>query len=292
MKALVETTHISLKNILYATDFSETAEAALPYVSAIATKYASKVFAVYVKPPDSYSMVPPEGWLAYSQSSEGQITKEAASLDERLGGIPHEILIGEGDTWTLVSKVVREHDIDLLVMGTHGRTGIEKLMLGSVAEMIFRQATCPVLTVGPQASEHSNLHVGLRKLLYATDFSPEALAAAPFTISFAQTHQAHLTLLNVMKASETADTSESVQRMLLRALVPEDVHFASPPNFLIRHGEVADKILEVAKEIRADLIVLGVRGAQGRIGIATHLARPTAHKVLIQAPCPVLTVRG
>lgn len=291
MKALDSAARISLKNILYATDFSPTAEAALPYVSAIATKHASKVFAVYVKAPDSYAMVPPEAWLAFTQSTEEQIKKEAASLNERLRGIPHEILIGEGDTWSLVSKVIQEHDIDLLVMGTHGRTGIERLMLGSVAEMIFRQATCPVLTIGPHVSEHGNRHVGLRKLLYATDFTPESLAAAPLAFSFAQANQAHVTLLNVMETPKTRDTLESTRRML-HALVPEDAQVECAPKFVIRQGEVADKILEVAKEIRADLIVLGVRGAQGRIGIATHLARPTAHKVLIQAPCPVLTVRG
>jgi nucleotide-binding universal stress UspA family protein len=189
-----------LKNILYVTDFSPSAGAALPYLPAIATKYGSKVFAVHVKAPDSYVMVPPENYLALAKSTEEQIKKEAASLHERLGGIPHEILIGEGDTWSLISKVIQEHEIDLLVLGTHRRTGIEKLMLGSVAEMIFRQATCLVLTIGPHASEHGNRHGGLRKLLYATDFTPESLAAAPLELSFAQAHQANLTLLNVMES--------------------------------------------------------------------------------------------
>lgn len=291
MNTLETTNCISLKNILYATDFSPTAEAALPYVSAIATEFASKVFAVHVRVPDSYAMVPPENWLTLAQSAEEQIKKEAASLHKRLGGIPHEILIGEGDPWSLISEVIQKQEIDLLVLGTHGRTGIEKLMLGSVAEMIFRQATCPVLTIGPLASEYGNRHVGLRKLLCATDFTPESLAAAPFALSFAQAHHANLTLLNVMESPKTAGTLESTRRVL-QALVPEDVQLESPPKFVIRHGDVADKILEVAREIRADLIVLGVRSAEGRIGIATHIARPIAHRVLIQAPCPVLTVRG
>jgi nucleotide-binding universal stress UspA family protein len=292
MKTLDAATRISLKNILYATDFSPTAEAALPYVSAIATKYASKVFVVHVKAPDSYAMVPTDNWLVLAKSTEEEIKKEAASLHKRLGGIPHEILIGEGDTWSLISKVIQKQEIDLLVLGTHGRTGIEKFMLGSVAEMIFRQATCPVLTIGPHASEHGNRHVGLRKLLYATDFTPGSLAAAPFAFSFAQAHQADLTLLNVLEVPETASPQNEYARRLLKALVPEDAQLECTPKFVIRHGEAADKILEVAKEIRADLIMLGVRSAEGRIGIATHIARPTSHRVLIQAPCPVLTVRG
>ena len=134
-------------------------------------------------------------------------------------------------------------------------------------------------------------------MLWATDFTPESLAAAPLAFSLARHRHARLTLLNVLEGPAAEDL---VDRRLyvdstVRALqhqVPKDTSENCELNYEVREGLPSAEILKVARERGADLIVLGVRPATGRLGLATHLARPTAHRVVCKATCPVLTIRG
>jgi nucleotide-binding universal stress UspA family protein len=137
----------------------------------------------------------------------------------------------------------------------------------------------------------------MKEILYATDFSPESLAALPFAVSLAQEHQARLTLLHVVgqaKVGELVHAEQYAESTLrrLRALVPAEAEPWCEPNCRVEHGPEVEKIMEVANALGADLIVLGVRGAHGGVGAATHLLQSVAHQVVVQARCPVLTVRG
>jgi len=174
-----------------------------------------------------------------------------------------------------------------------------KLLLGSVAEEIFRRASVPVLTIGP--SVRKGVHSGGRfhRVLCPTDFTREAQAAAPFAVSMAQENQARLLLLHVMRdpddpraTEKTAQDSVANLMHQLYELVPQTAELCCRPEATLRFGSPSERILEVATEHDADLIVLGVRDAAGRLGAATHLERTTAHKVVAHAACPVLTVRG
>jgi len=140
----------------------------------------------------------------------------------------------------------------------------------------------------------------LDRVLFATDFSSESEAAVPYALSLAQENHAHLILLNVMRKIEGRNPAEvkafeaSVARTIdrLYQMVPSEAALYNPPEMVVEYGEGADRIVEVARERDADLIVLGVRNAAGHLGAATHLERATAHKVVvIHAACPVLTVR-
>jgi nucleotide-binding universal stress UspA family protein len=194
--------------------------------------------------------------------------------------------------------VVEENKIDLIVLGTRGRSGLAKFLLGSTAEEIFRKAPCPVLTVGPFSPHEPARHGEISEIVYATDFSPESVAAASYAISLAQEFQAHLTLLHVIENMhrETccAHPEELVNSSarLLHNLVPPEAELWCEPRFAIEEGTAAEKILDVAAQRKADLIVLGVRPPGGFPGAATHLPIATAHKVVCHATCPVLTVRG
>lgn len=297
MKAIDARTRVSLKNILFATDYSPAANAALPYVIGIARRYGSKVYAVHVRTPEVYGTALPESWPILAEAAEKLGQEEAAGLKKRLGDIPHEVVIGEGDVWGVVSRAIKEKDIDLLVLGTRGRTGLGKVLLGSVAEVIFRQSPCPVLTVGPRASQDAERLLEMKEILYPTDFTPECLAAAPYAISLAQEHQARLTLLHVIEKPAVGELVhpenyvESTQRRL-HELVSAEAELWCEPHVLVEQGAPADKVLEVAEKRHADLIVLGLRRPEGPIGVATHLVRATAHKIVSHAGCPVLTVRG
>jgi nucleotide-binding universal stress UspA family protein len=296
MKTLDARTRISLKNILYATDYSPAARAALPYALGIAQRYDSTVYVVHVRTPEVCAMAPIETWPALAEAAQKQEREEIAALQQQLGGFPHQVWIGEGDIWGVISRTIRENEINLLVIGTRGRTGLEKALLGSVAEQILRQATCPVLTVGPHASPDAEQSLEMREILCATDFSPESLAAVPYAVSLAQEHEAQLSLLYVLDRADATilhpELSAASLLHRLHELIPAEAELWCHPKCFVKHGSPTDQILELAKTRHADLIVLGVRRAEGHWGASTHLPWSTAHKVVSQAGCPVLTVRG
>jgi nucleotide-binding universal stress UspA family protein len=296
MNATGTRTRLSLKNILYATDFSPAAEAALPYVKGIARQYGATVHAVHVRFRDTYPIVGPEALPQIVTAAEEQAKFEEQQLHEMLADVPHDVSVSAGDLWPTIFEKVRQQNIDMIVIGTRGRTGVARAILGSVAEEIFRRAPCPVLTVGPHISRDTERRLEMKEILCAIDFSPESLSALPYAVSLAQEHQARLTLLDVVGEQKVGELvhpenyKESTERRL-RDLVPPEALSWCEPNFRVEQGPAAEMIIEVAIALGADLIVLGVRNMAGHVGAATHLLRRTAHRVVIEAECPVLTVR-
>jgi len=287
-------TKIGFKNVLFATDFSPVSRTALPFAESVARRYGSKLIAAHAISPGETRMVPTEAWGACQQAIEDGARQEMNGLDVRLTAIPHEVVIRHGMIWDVLSELIEEKDADLLIMGTHGRSGIGRLLMGSVAEEVFRQVAGPVLTIGPGVAAHAAPQAEFKEIVFATDFSLGSLAAAPYALSLAQEFQARLTLVHVVaEAGELVHGSAipECERILadLRAIVPLDAEMWCRPECDVRFGVPAAGILEVAAEKRADLIVLGVRS--GHVGAATHALAATAHSVLSCAPCPVLTVR-
>jgi len=288
---------IQLKNILYATDFSRAADAAFPYAAEFARRFGAKFYAVHVRTGENYLLAAPEPWSTTNAEYEKQENALREVLRNDLPNIATEVLTAEGGVWLVLESVIDEKKIDLLVLGTRGRTGIGKFFLGSVAEEVVRRAPCPVLTVGPHAPSEPPREGRFREILYATDFSEESLAAAPYAISLAQEHQTHLTLLHVIEKPGVPDfirpdelEADVIRRM--QDLIPEKAELWREPRYAVREGKPAEAILEVAKKQKSDLIVLGVRKPEGIPGGASHLPIAVAHKVIAHAVCPVLTVRG
>jgi nucleotide-binding universal stress UspA family protein len=280
------------KNILFATDLSASAEKALPYAVDLARRYDSTVYAVHVYQPDFFPVAAPYLVSETAQAEENLREEGKRELEKKLNGLSHELVFLEGAVWMNLSKITTEKDINLIVIGTHGRARIEKAAMGSVAEEIFRQATCPVLTVGPhvQREDKPAPAVELNRILYATDFSPESLAAAPYAISLAAEHRAQLILMHAIQKLDTAQINSAFQT--LRDVVPLGTWLALQPRYVVERGVPDKTILGIAARHNADLIVLGVRSAKNHLVAATHFASSTAYKVITQAECPVLTIRG
>ena len=295
MSATVARTRISLRNILYATDFSTAAGKALPYVLGMAKCYGAKVHALSVQSPYPV-IVGPEAMPEIMEATARQAELDAQELHQMLADVQHDVCVCQAELWPTITDTLRKQNIDLIVIGTRGRSGAGRALLGSVAEEIFRFAPCPVLTVGPHISRDTGRRLEMKEILYATDFSPESLSAVPYALSLAQEHQARLTILHVLGKEEVGELVharnyvESTLRRL-RELVPVEVQPWCELRFRVEQGPVAEKILEVAIALGADLIVLGVRGAGGHVGVVTHLLRSIAHQVVTQAECPVFTVR-
>jgi nucleotide-binding universal stress UspA family protein len=304
-------TVVAIQNILFATDFSEVSEAALPYVTALSLRYGSTVHLAHVLPEVTFvrpSPVDPALFGSIYEQAHSGAQERIQRLADRLKGFPHETYIRHGRVSDVLSEIIREQEIDLLVLGTHGRTGLGKLVMGSVAEEIFRQAACPVLTVGPrvagvetvmEARHYRDLppvQIKFRRILYATDFQPESAKAVSHATSLAREFQAQMTLLHVIEdygdhLHERPGPIDTALRKL-EELIPDEAGLRYRPEFIAQFGVPAELILQTAAEYDADLIVLGVRSAAGHIGAATHFGGSTAHKVVVGANCPVLTVRG
>jgi nucleotide-binding universal stress UspA family protein len=297
MEAVQARTRIELKSILFATDFSLAENAAVPFVTQIARRYGAKVCGVHVNTFNNYAALASDAWPVIAEAAERMAKDDARLLNEQLRGIDHEVVVGEGNVWGFVSKLIKEKEIDLIVLGTRGRTGIGKALLGSVAEEILRQAPCPVLTTGPHVTATPAQVAEVREIVYATDLAVDFPAAAPYAISLAQENQAHLVLLYVIEDPKTGELVQSrdvIKTKLreLRELVPNEAELWCEPACLVEQGDAAEKILAVAERRHADVIVLGARPAKGLLGPGTHLNAGTVHKVVSKAKCPVLTVRG
>jgi len=296
MKVLENRTRMEIKNVLFPTDFSPAADGAIPYVSEIVRRFGARLYALYVRPPVINPMTEPASWPALERAAMAEAKAQRQSLLEAFLGIKPEVMIEEGDFWQILKSIIEQQRIDLIVLGTRGRSGAAKFFLGSKAEEIFREAPCAVLTIGPYS--HTKPQRGeFTEILYATDFSPSSAGAVAYAISLAQEFQAHLTLLHVIadeKAGDLVHAAEltgSAERLLRRFVSPE-AEIWCEPHFAVERGPAAEKILEVAKQKKADLIVLGVRQPSGFPGAATHLPIAIAHQVVSRAECPVLTVRG
>ncbi len=296
MKALETVTRISLKNILYTTDFSPTAEAAAPYAWELSKRYGAKVIALHVRPLESNGMVPPEAWAAVHEANELQAKQQAGHLKALFRGVENEVEVTEGAIWDEISRTIEEKEVDLLVTGTHGREGLGKMVMGSHAENILRHSPVPVLVVGPYVRSGPETTTRMKRILFATDFSEASLAALPHALSLAEENQAELDILRVVspqKSGELVNPSElkdaTVRQM--KQLVPMEAEAWCKPQYLTEVGEPAQKILQVAELSKADLIVLGVKRVYRALGV-THNPWTIAHKIIAEARCPVLTVRS
>src|SRR5579863_5563940 len=282
---------VTFDNILFATDFSKQSNIALPFALSIAHRYGSKIFAAHVLAPPPLGNFPPIEVQALAAQALREAHNSVEELARRLGAIPHEAMLRKGDIWDELSAITKGKNIDLIVLGTHGRAGVSKLLMGSIAERIFRQSTCPVLTVGPNVSGEPGSVADIHAILCPIDFTAESLAAFPYAVSLAQENQARLYLMNVVP-TPVLDSEAASLKARLKGLVPPEAKLWCEPKAFVDSGEPGDRILEEAEELGVDLIVLGIRPVSRLAGTRTHMGMATAYKVVSGAICPVLSVRG
>jgi nucleotide-binding universal stress UspA family protein len=285
MPASYSSSPLRLDNVLVATDFSAASQQAVLYATAIARRHSSKLFVAHVVTSRSENDLM-DGWRAGHAEINEQL------FANRLDGIQHELIVKSGDIWQVLSRLIAEKGIDLIVVGTRGRTGLRKFILGSVAETIFRQAPCPVLTVGPNIA-NQNPEVGPERILAATGFAAHSLFSVGYALRLAQDLHSSLALVHVVTDGNARPDDKDrtkVERLArLRALIPADADLASEPFFFVEFGSAPEKILETAAAWSANLIVLGLRHVQEAFRGEKTWAR--AYEIVSKANCPVLTVR-
>ena len=284
---------ISLRNILWATDFSPSSETALSYASALARRHGSKLYAAHVINirTDYFGPGIPLTRLQMAERETARRMSEVAH-SEGLRGIEYEHAVGLGETTDVLVRMAEDFDIDLMVLGTEGRKGIEKALMGSVAEEIIRSSPSPVLTIGPGVPVHPTENVELKRIICVTDFSPQSLVAVRLGLAWAREHSASVVLLHISEgcaagAMDEGGRSGGAMKRLLESAIPASELAASGVEIRVEFGSAAEWILRIAEENAADLLVLGARRIEVLGG---RLPRGTIYKVLREALCPLLTV--
>jgi len=292
MESVATLSRVAISRVLLATDFSTEAQSALAWALLLSKRYGSRLFLTYAVPPDAGTRGV-EIQVPLHEMMQSNAERQVALLEQtpELRSLPHEVIMRSGEPWQVLSQVASEENVDLIVMGTHGRRGFSTLFLGSTAEAAIRHARCPVLTVGPHVQPMSSDR--LAHILYATDFSEGSLHALNYALALAEEDRSELTMLHIIESSP-ASKAELVQwihddRERLGELIPPDFDLAHKPDIEVEVGAPAEEIVRMAASRNVSLIVMGARpdGA-----VVTHLPWTTLHHVLQQASCPVLTVRG
>ena len=299
---------IHLKSILVATDFSSASQKALRHALSIARHYGAKLYVMHVVSSLGLTMNGPDAVTAATTAAQRDAMLAERKLVEsgELRDLRHHVIVRPGDVWNELQAEITQQAIDLVVVGTRGRTGLKRLVLGSVAEKIFRNACCRVLTVGPGSPADAHLEPdGMdRSLLFATDFSDTSLRALPYAISLANQRASNLVLLHVLSPVPkieggryyTADdvvemrgAAEANARKHLEQLIA-NVPLAMEPQFRVNFGDPAEGILRATGALNTEILVMGLR-CRNHVGTTSHLPWSTAYDVVCNAACPVLTVR-
>lgn len=300
---------VEFAHILCPTDLSESSRRPLTYAAALARWYRAQLTVLYVVP--TFDPMPVRSGsldgpvqTVYPVSREEVLEELRRVVNEAGAGSPDATLATEaGDpSRTIVDQalVVRA---DLVVMGTHGRSGSERFMVGSVAERVVRTAPCPVLTVPPHVTATLPADVRFKSILCPMDFSPSALQAFGFALDLARQADGAVTVLHVIewltdeepRAHAHFNVPEYRQHLIddarqrVRTLISEESTTWSALQDVVVLGRAHREILRIAGDVQADLIVMG---AQGRSGVGLALFGSTTHQVVRAAECPVLTVRA
>ena len=300
---------MNIARILCPTDFSDASAHAVDLATLIAGWYKARIAALHVV---STAVVLPEFSLSPSGSVDDASlsalrSATAGNFTQASGaGVGVDVFLEVGSPAALILDKAASLPADLIVMGTHGTSGFQHLMLGSVTERVLRKAVCPVLTVPPRA--HATSQIPFSRLLCAIDFSESSLAALQFALSLAEESDARLTMLHVLEwpweepppprledlpveqgaaLGEYRRYRETMALKQLETLVPASTRL-SPPLRRLSHGKPHVQILELAKDEGSDLIVIGVHG---RNPVDMMVFGSTTNQVVRRATCPVLTLR-
>lgn len=291
MPTVPQVSRLCLKNILFPTDLSDDSRAALPFARALADIYGSTIQFAYCIPPEPRQMVvtdvvPAQDNLVW-QNARDRITKFAAQC---FLPTAYKTLVDRGDLSDVIPAIISEHGIDMVVLATHGRRGMSKIIFGSAAEQIYRSAPCPVLAVGPKVRNSKDWR--LRRILCPVDVSEDPEPVLHYAVSLAEENQCEFIVLQAIPLVpwQHRESMAKHARLALESLIPEQAKNWCVPQVAIRWEHPVEAIVREAQERESDLIVMSVHKARA-VPWSSHLPWPVASEVVGGAPCPVLTVR-
>jgi nucleotide-binding universal stress UspA family protein len=292
---------LTLTHILCPTDFSEVSAAAEGVATALARHYEATLHLLHVDPPtpllSPYGEMPVDVRLFEDQRVQAEQDLATARDRARAAGVAADAEVRGGHPVREILALADDLPADLIVLGTHGRGGVEHLLLGSVAEKVMRKASCPVMIVPASAAGHSGARFS--RILCPVDGSASSADAVAYAVSLARETDGRLILLSVVEIVPTSGEfggldGDEYRRLgtthaktLLQEAVPADVREWCTVEEVIATGKASDRILATAATHDADVVVMGVRG-RGAIDLMAFGS--TTNEVIRRATCPVLAV--
>jgi nucleotide-binding universal stress UspA family protein len=281
---------VAFNRILFATDLCPTSEAAATYAAALARRYSANleitnVIDLSITVPSIDTIMQP---ALETIRHATEVGLQRLAID--LYGVKVKTNVIEGFLPAdLILCEALKSTADLIVVGTSSRRGLKRLLLGSIAEEVIRKAPCPVLTVGPHVHPASAEPLSFRRIIYATDFTPQAVKAAKYAVALSQDLGADLYLVHVVSPAEEMEhySPSAISAASLRRIIPESAYDWCNPKCVVEHGEAAHAILSLAARVEADLIVLGARKASFWLSYVKPGLTPA---LIAEARCPVLTI--
>lgn len=296
---------IHIRRILCTTDFSVCSGKTVPYAVALAREYGAELFVCHVvdlPPASSFgeTLLDPEVYWADALREAGERI-ETLMQDVPLAWEP---LVLGGSVAESVARMAEEKEVDLVVTATHGRSGLQRLFLGSVSEKLMRTLPCPILvTRSPEHEVPGDVKESIRfnRILVGCDFSPDSDLAFRHALSLAQEFQSEIHMAHVIEPQAYRDithpspSTEEARSALrdeleekLYAMIPEEALNWCEPRTILLAGQPYEELVKHAVLHKMDLMALGFRG---RGLVETLLVGSTTARVVRQAPCPVLSVR-
>jgi nucleotide-binding universal stress UspA family protein len=290
-----------IESILCPVDFSEFSVNAYEYAQSLAWHYKAALFLQHVLYPLHSSFA---AYGSDTDSYEKGCRQLRADAEEKLQEfvrrharteIRPQCVVQDGWVTDLILSLAEARAVNLIVMGTHGLRGIDRLMVGSVTERVLRRARCPVLAVRKPAhhvisSVQDPEPVHLRKMLLCADFSDHAHRASEYAVSMAKEYGAELTLLHVLedvpRSTDLESATEKVAKQLKESIAPK-TREGCIVKVLVRIGKPYQQIIQLALEAQTDLVIMGVRG---RGALDTAIFGSTTYRVIQLGSCPVLAV--
>jgi nucleotide-binding universal stress UspA family protein len=291
---------LKINRILCPIDFSEFSELAYDYAQSLAWRYQATLLLEHVTetlPPMYPYYAFPNAYVEISQElrthAEQQL-QEFAKTHARHGVQP-ECSVHDGVVANVILDLAEALAVSLIVMGTHGLRGIERVMLGSITDKVLRKAHCPVLAVrkpvhDPVTQAGVPDIIRLQRILCCTDFSDQSEQALEYAVSLATEYGGELTLLHVLEdVADSADIQEEIAKAMenLENRISPEMRKNCKTKTLVRIGSPYQQILELTLESGTDLIVMGVRG---RNALDLAVFGSTTYRVVQLGPCPVLVV--
>ncbi|MGD8388426.1 MAG: universal stress protein [Desulfobacteraceae bacterium] len=296
---------IHIRRILCTTDFSVCSGDTVPYAAAMAKEYGAELFVCHVvdlPPASSFgeTLLDPEVYWADSLREAGE------RMETLMQGVPvaWEPLVLGGSVAESVARIAEEKEVDLVVTATHGRSGLQRLFLGSVSEKLMRILPCPLLVTRspePETPRQVNEPIRFDRILVGCDFSPDSELAFRHALSLAQEFQSEIHMAHVIEPqayrdlthpSASSDEARSGLRDELEeklyAMIPGEALNWCEPRTVLLAGQPYEELVKYAVLHKLDLMTLGFRG---RGLVETLLVGSTTARVVRQAPCPVLSVR-
>jgi nucleotide-binding universal stress UspA family protein len=285
---------VTIRDILVATDFSDAAKQALKYAIGIAHRYESQLHLFHCIDPTLYNLTDPAAVQNARDDAGRELQQLVSGLhrEERTGNIKLNTLVSTGEVINLLPNAVQDLNINLIIVGTHGRTGWRKAVLGSVAELVIDQSSCPVLTVGPFADRDRMQEFGPESILLAYATSVRSQLAESYAVSLALKYNSRLSIVDILDDKAAHVLAQVSQLKLSEGDVRNttlDAPLTIPPQLPIAIDAQSELILQVADETAADLIVLVVPAIHR---FSDRFASTNSYRVVCGARCPVLTVHA